>query len=181
MASGSESAGSRLDTIVLLGSFNPAILSPEWLRQNDVITQYDVDHAIERERLLVHPDIAAAEFRTFSLQVDRMRQRSTSGHIIGAPSSRQRLHGVVGRRVREATRNGIWRATGIVGHLRRRGQIGSVGRVRNRHRLCRRDLAAPRTFAAFIDWLSRKRAVAFEAGEAEGHQRSQWCRRTVRD
>jgi predicted transposase YbfD/YdcC len=55
---------------------------------------------------------------------DRMRDRNTLGHIVGPAPSRLHLHGVVGHRVRAATRNGVWRATGPVGHYRWRRRIG---------------------------------------------------------
>ena len=53
----------------------------------------------------------------------RMRARSPSGHVIGQPPSRRHLHGVVGRRVRAGTRNGVWLDTGAVGHYRWRGKV----------------------------------------------------------
>ena len=53
----------------------------------------------------------------------RMRARSPSGHVIGQPPSRRHLHGVVGRRVRAGTRNGVWLDTGPVGHYRWRGKV----------------------------------------------------------
>lgn len=48
----------------------------------------------------------------------RMRARSNNGHVLGAPTVRRHLHGIVGRRVRGATRDGVWRVTGPVGHYR---------------------------------------------------------------
>jgi hypothetical protein len=53
----------------------------------------------------------------------RMRARNPSGHVVGHPPLRRHLHGVVGRRVRAATRNGVWLDTGPVGHYRWRGKL----------------------------------------------------------
>lgn len=64
---------SRLDTIVLLGSFNPLILDPHWLEKHGVITEHDVEHARETRKWIVTRDLAAMEFRTFSLHVDHDR------------------------------------------------------------------------------------------------------------
>jgi hypothetical protein len=55
----------------------------------------------------------------------RMRARTPSGHVVGQPPSRRHLHGVVGRRVRAGTRNGVWLDTGPVGHYRWRGRLAS--------------------------------------------------------
>jgi hypothetical protein len=68
---------SRLDTIVLLGSFNPLILDPHWLLKHGVITEYDLEHAQETGKWIATRDIAAMEFRTFSLQADHDRVQVT--------------------------------------------------------------------------------------------------------
>ncbi len=57
---------------------------------------------------------------------DRMRSRNVRGHVVGPPSTRRHLHGIVGRRVRAATRDGIWRSTGAVGHYRWRGKLAEL-------------------------------------------------------
>jgi hypothetical protein len=54
----------------------------------------------------------------------RLRGRSHAGHVLGASATRRHLHGVVGRRVRAATRNGVWRVTGPVGHYQCRLKLG---------------------------------------------------------
>jgi hypothetical protein len=46
---------------------------------------------------------------------ERLRARSPNGWVLGRPSQRRHEHGVVGRRIRMATRNGVWRATGPLG------------------------------------------------------------------
>lgn len=56
----------------------------------------------------------------------RMRTRNAQGHIVGPPSTRRHLHGIVGRRVRAATREGIWQSTGPVGHYRWRGNLAEL-------------------------------------------------------
>lgn len=64
---------SSLDTIVLLGSFNPLILAPHWLLMHDVITEFDLEHVHETGKWVATRDVAVMEFRTFSLQADRDR------------------------------------------------------------------------------------------------------------
>ncbi len=49
---------------------------------------------------------------------ERLRARSRAGVVIGPASTRRHLHGLVGRRVRAATKDGVWRVTGVVGHAR---------------------------------------------------------------
>jgi len=61
----------------------------------------------------------------------RMRLRNPAGHVVGPAATRVHLHGVVGRRVRAATRSGVWRATGAVGHYRWRGAIAEGTSVVN--------------------------------------------------
>lgn len=56
----------------------------------------------------------------------RMRTRNSGGHVVGQAPARVHLHGVVGRRVRAATRDGVWRSTAGVGHHRWRGAISAV-------------------------------------------------------
>lgn len=56
----------------------------------------------------------------------RLRETGLRGHVVGPPPVRRRMHGVVGRRVRAATRNGVWRATGTVGHYRWRGELSTL-------------------------------------------------------
>ena len=62
-----------IETIVLLGAFNPLILDPYWLLQHKIIEQFDVDYARETQKWLVTRDITIVEFRTFSLQADAHR------------------------------------------------------------------------------------------------------------
>jgi hypothetical protein len=68
-----SSSPTRLDTIVLLGSFNPLILDPHWLVQNEIIDQFDLEHVEETGNWIATRDIAAMQFRTFALQADRDR------------------------------------------------------------------------------------------------------------
>jgi hypothetical protein len=68
-----SSSSSRLDTIVLLGSFNPLILDPHWLLQHGIIGEFDLEHVQESGNWIATRDIAAMQFRTFSLQADRDR------------------------------------------------------------------------------------------------------------
>ena len=58
-----------------------------------------------------------------------MRARNPSGHVVGQPPSRRHLHGVVGRRVRAGTRNGVWLDTGPVGHYQWRGRLGDTATI----------------------------------------------------
>lgn len=76
------------------------------------------------EKLIDNVEYAVSRFNNgeHSLPRDtdrkRLRARSTAGVVIGPAPTRQRLHGVVGRRVRAATKDGVWRVTGAVGHAR---------------------------------------------------------------
>jgi hypothetical protein len=73
VATDASSSSSRLDTIVLLGSFNPLILDPHWLLQHGIIGEFDLKHVQESGNWIATRDIAAMQFRTFSLQADRDR------------------------------------------------------------------------------------------------------------
>jgi len=50
--------------------------------------------------------------------LDRLTARGASGHVLGAAQRRRHLYGIVGRRARSATKDGVWEVTGPVGHLR---------------------------------------------------------------
>lgn len=73
------------------------------------------------ERLVPEVRFAVTRFnggRRFRPSADdraRLRQRSPNGWVLGRSPQRRHLHGVVGRRIRMATRDGIWRATGPIG------------------------------------------------------------------
>lgn len=64
--------------IVLLGSFNPAILQPFWFVANGLVTEEVAEAAAELT--LVSPDITAVGFPEFSVEVvrDRLTFASTS-------------------------------------------------------------------------------------------------------
>lgn len=58
--------------IVVLGDFNPAIFSPDWLDRNALIGKADADEARERtsgQPLLVSHQVSAFETKWFALQV----------------------------------------------------------------------------------------------------------------
>lgn len=55
--------------INILGSFNPPVISPAWLKSNDLIGSDDADCAMEGDSLAITPDICRFETEWFSLQV----------------------------------------------------------------------------------------------------------------
>lgn len=60
----------RLDTIVLLGAFNPLILSPEWFANNDVVSTGELEQLLQSGKSISIRDFALLEFRTFQLQAE---------------------------------------------------------------------------------------------------------------
>lgn len=64
---------STIETIVLLGAFNPLILDPYWLVQHEIIDEFELEHARDTGKWLVSRDITIVEFRRFSLQADPNR------------------------------------------------------------------------------------------------------------
>ncbi len=62
-----------LETIVLVGSFNPLILDPNWLLKQQVISQFELEQVQETGKALISRQVALMEFRTFSLQADPNR------------------------------------------------------------------------------------------------------------
>ena len=56
-------------TIVLVGSFNPAILTPEWLERNHLIGKDDANVARGSPNLLTSRQVAVVETEWFTLQV----------------------------------------------------------------------------------------------------------------
>jgi hypothetical protein len=64
---------STVETIVLLGAFNPLILDPYWLVQHEIIDEFDLEYARDTKKWLVTRDITIVEFRRFSLQADPNR------------------------------------------------------------------------------------------------------------
>lgn len=73
-------------TIVLLGAFNPLILSPAWLADNGIITAYDLEEIQDTRRALTAPDVSLMQFRTFALQADHERVQITSTPETETPS-----------------------------------------------------------------------------------------------
>jgi hypothetical protein len=62
-----------IETIVLLGSFNPLILDPNWLLKQEVISEFDLHEVQDSGKALISRQVVLMEFRTFSLQVDQNR------------------------------------------------------------------------------------------------------------
>ena len=59
-------------SIVVVGAFNPAIFSPDWLERNDLIGQGDADavrEGSEGKSLLVSHQVSVVETKWFALQV----------------------------------------------------------------------------------------------------------------
>jgi hypothetical protein len=56
-------------SIVLVGSFNPAIFTPDWLEQHKLIGSGDADYARTAENLLVSHQVTVCETEWFALQV----------------------------------------------------------------------------------------------------------------
>jgi hypothetical protein len=57
-------------TIVLVGSFNPAIFHPEWFAKNELLPQREADNA---ELNVVHPQLSQFETERFSFQITAER------------------------------------------------------------------------------------------------------------
>ncbi|MBS1190986.1 MAG: hypothetical protein H6R10_2778 [Rhodocyclaceae bacterium] len=56
-------------SIIAVGSFNPAIFSPDWLLRNQLIGQGDCETALSSESLIVSRQVCAYETAWFALQV----------------------------------------------------------------------------------------------------------------
>ena len=56
-------------SIVVLGNFNPAIFSPDWLERNELIGKEDGDDARSRSSLIVSQQVTSYETDWFFLQV----------------------------------------------------------------------------------------------------------------
>jgi hypothetical protein len=69
-------------SIVLVGSFNPAIFQPEWFARNGLLPQGEVDDA---KLGLVHPQVSQFETERFAFQVtlDRFTIQSKPSATIG--------------------------------------------------------------------------------------------------
>ena len=55
--------------IVILGNFNPPVISPSWLNKNVLIGDEDTKSAMESASLAITPDISRFETEWFSMQV----------------------------------------------------------------------------------------------------------------
>jgi len=55
--------------LIVVGSFNPPIFSPEWLKSHGLIGSDDCDAAIQNDSYAITPEIARFETDWFSLQV----------------------------------------------------------------------------------------------------------------
>lgn len=60
-------------TIVLRGSFNPAIFHPSWFKANGLIGPSEVEGVEWEKEFMVHPDAAVFEIAWFRIQVDKDR------------------------------------------------------------------------------------------------------------
>jgi hypothetical protein len=69
-------------SIVLVGSFNPAIFHPEWFARNGLLPQGEVDSA---ELQVVHPQLSQFETERFSFQIttDRFTGMTKPNTIAG--------------------------------------------------------------------------------------------------
>lgn len=56
-------------TIIIIGSFNPAIFSPDWLAHSNLIGKDDAISARSRESLVITREVAVVETDGFMLQV----------------------------------------------------------------------------------------------------------------
>jgi len=56
-------------TIVAVGQFNPAIFSPNWLKQNELIGADDAEDAVQSPSLIVSHQITVIDSTWFTLQV----------------------------------------------------------------------------------------------------------------
>ena len=76
--------GYRHTSVVVIGSFNPAIFQPEWFRSNDLLPASEIDFTtvefphgsgVQRrpQRVLVANDAAIVEFESLQLQVVQNR------------------------------------------------------------------------------------------------------------
>jgi hypothetical protein len=61
---------SQLDTIVLLGAFNPLILSPQWFADNEIVSPGELEQLLETGKSISSRDFALLEFRAFQLQAE---------------------------------------------------------------------------------------------------------------
>src|SRR5687767_4869233 len=68
VASGSPSTSPQLDTIVLLGAFNPLILSAQWYADNEIVSPGDFEQVLQTGKSIATRDFALLEFRTFQMQ-----------------------------------------------------------------------------------------------------------------
>lgn len=66
MKSTLEDFGSQIN---ILGNFNPPVISPNWLRSNELIGQDDEKYAMESKSLAITPDISRFETEWFWIQV----------------------------------------------------------------------------------------------------------------
>ena len=55
--------------INIVGSFNPPVISPGWLAENELIGKADCDYAIMEKSLAITPEICRFETEWFSLQI----------------------------------------------------------------------------------------------------------------
>jgi hypothetical protein len=69
-------------TIVLVGSFNPAIFHPEWFAKNELLPQGEVDSA---ELSVVHPQLSQFETERYAFQIttDRFSAMTKPNTISG--------------------------------------------------------------------------------------------------
>ena len=69
--------------IVILGSFNPAIFSPDWLEQNQLIGPDDAKVIRSSENFVVTRQIAQLESETFRLLVDENKYQANCAGVAG--------------------------------------------------------------------------------------------------
>lgn len=61
---------SQLDTIVLVGAFNPLILSAQWFADNDVVSTGELEQLLRSGKSISSRDFALLGFRTFQVQAE---------------------------------------------------------------------------------------------------------------
>jgi hypothetical protein len=66
-------------SIVVIGSFNPAIFHPEWLRKHDLLPEFELENAVQTSNaLVVHSEISVLTFKSLRLEVQRERWTLTT-------------------------------------------------------------------------------------------------------
>jgi len=72
----------RANVVIIAEAHNPSILSPDWLKRNEVITE-------DPNQFILTPDFAVFESKSFNLMVDRQRWQLNTKRV--NPSSIESL------------------------------------------------------------------------------------------